>query len=101
IFCLTGDFAETASADEFREAESFIKQLANERVFGKAHGLKNIFVVPGNHDLAYGKKESEDRWSPWAKFYGDTFGENLPARNPLSRITFRDEWTTLELLFSV
>lgn len=57
ILCLTGDFAEIASADEFREAERFIKQLAAEKIFGQPRSLKNIFIVPGNHDLAYGPKE--------------------------------------------
>jgi len=90
ILCLTGDFAEIASADEFREAERFIKQLAAEKIFGQPRSLKNIFIVPGNHDLAHGPKESEDRWSPWAKFCNDTFGTNFAARDPTSRISFHD-----------
>jgi 3',5'-cyclic AMP phosphodiesterase CpdA len=95
IICITGDLAETGSASEFREAENFIKQLSTEMILGKARGLENIFVVPGNHDLAFGAKEAEDRWTPWAKFISDTFGKVFAARDPGSRISFHDRTSDL------
>jgi len=90
IICLTGDFAETASDEEFREAEAFIKQLANEQVYGSARGLKNIFVVAGNHDVAFVPKSPEDRWTPWAKFASQTFARPFEPRKPSSRVLFYD-----------
>jgi 3',5'-cyclic AMP phosphodiesterase CpdA len=95
ILCLTGDFAETASSDEFREAEAFIKQLAIEKVYGKAPGLENIFIVPGNHDVAYMPKKPEDRWSSWSQFCSQTFNRPFTAREPSSRVTFHDRYDDL------
>jgi len=79
-----------AGSDEFRQAETFIKELASENIFGKPRGLDHIFVVPGNHDVAFGARDSEDRWTPWAKFCSDTFGTKFAARDPLSRIAFHN-----------
>lgn len=90
IVCITGDFAERATTEEFRDAEKFIKELASEKIFGSVLGLQNIFIVPGNHDLVFDAGEIEDRWTPWAKFCTDTFGKPFVARDPLSRISTHD-----------
>jgi 3',5'-cyclic AMP phosphodiesterase CpdA len=95
IICITGDLAEKAISDEFREAERFIKDLADKPILGQPRTLNNIFIVPGNHDLAYGNKHSEDRWTPWAKFCNDTFGTTFAPRESASRISFHDRVSDL------
>jgi 3',5'-cyclic AMP phosphodiesterase CpdA len=95
IVCITGDFAEIASPDEFREAEKFIKELAKTEIFGSARGLENIFVVPGNHDLIFSAPEIEDRWGPWSIFYQNTFGKASSARDPESRFSFHNRVSDL------
>ena len=95
IVCITGDFAEIASAEEFEEAEQFIKELAQLEIFGKVRGLENIFVVPGNHDLIFDAGTAEGRWGPWSAFYQNTFGKALSARDPESRISFHNRVSDL------
>jgi 3',5'-cyclic AMP phosphodiesterase CpdA len=95
IVCITGDFAEIASPEEFREAEKFIKEVAKEEIFGCERGLENIFVVPGNHDLIFGAAEIEDRWGPWSTFYQNTFGKASSARDPESRFSFHNRVSDL------
>ena len=90
IICITGDFSETGSAEEFRQAESFIKTLAEIEIFGKPRGIGNIFVVPGNHDVMFSASEPEDRWTSWTNFYNQTFSKLIAPRDPKARFSFQD-----------
>ncbi len=90
IVCITGDLAEKSKPEEFREAEKFIKRLAQEKIFGRPRGLSNIFVVPGNHDTAFSATTVEDRWSPWTNFYNETFDKSFRPRDSRSRFSFHN-----------
>ena len=69
IVCVTGDLATQATYDELHEAEQFLRTLADTKVNGKPLTLDAIFVVPGNHDVAYDKETIEQRLQEWVAFY--------------------------------
>lgn len=90
IICITGDISETASAMEFREAEKFINDLSKANILGKARGLESIFLVPGNHDLAFSEPTHENRWYSWTNFYNNLFKSGLDVNDELSTVSVID-----------
>jgi 3',5'-cyclic AMP phosphodiesterase CpdA len=102
IVCITGDFAEKGDPTEFRKAEEFIRKLADAEILGKKRGIKNIFIVPGNHDLVYSDPLPEDRWTRWTDFYNHTFAETLDtpldSRDVNSRISFHNRISDLGVI---
>jgi 3',5'-cyclic AMP phosphodiesterase CpdA len=69
IVCVTGDLATQASYDELVQAEQFLRTLAETPINGKKLTMEAIFVVPGNHDVAYDKPTIEQRLQEWVAFY--------------------------------
>jgi 3',5'-cyclic AMP phosphodiesterase CpdA len=52
IVAATGDFAHTATPSEFDKASDLLSRLTSSGpVFGSAISSKDIFIVPGNHDV--------------------------------------------------
>src|SRR4051794_40715569 len=49
LVAVTGDMAQTASYEEFKQAEQFVRDLASADIYGPPRGLESMFWVPGNH----------------------------------------------------
>lgn len=78
IICVTGDLATEATHDEFVEAEKFLRALADTAINGKKITMEAIFVVPGNHDVAYTKPTIEERLQEWIAFYNRLYKPKKP-----------------------
>ncbi|MDR6859832.1 metallophosphoesterase [Variovorax guangxiensis] len=65
IVTLTGDLTERAQTPQFDLAQTFMQSFAA----GLGLGLRDIFVVPGNHDLSYDEAATADRWARYCRFY--------------------------------
>ncbi|WP_161967000.1 metallophosphoesterase family protein [Mycobacterium marinum] len=71
IVCITGDLTQTASQEEFGEANAFAKALC----YGD-EAIGPLAVVPGNHDVAWALHKPEERMLPWGHFLGDLRGSH-------------------------
>jgi 3',5'-cyclic AMP phosphodiesterase CpdA len=71
IVAITGDFNERCSSPEFKQSADFLKSLYGRSVRGHVISPRDIFMVPGNHDLKYGEHEVSDRWYQYCLFYTD------------------------------
>jgi 3',5'-cyclic AMP phosphodiesterase CpdA len=73
IVAATGDFAHTARGDEFDKAQAFLAGLCDAScknpILGSRVSARDIFVVPGNHDVIYDQKEPKHRFSRLLKKY--------------------------------
>ncbi len=98
IFCLTGDFTTTASYDEYEDAERFVTGLAETPAHGAARGLKNIFVVPGNHDVNYTSPKTGERWERFTGFCNRLYQTNLRHDQPLGLVQLHDRSADLGAL---
>jgi 3',5'-cyclic AMP phosphodiesterase CpdA len=84
LLCITGDLAETGDPKEFGDAELFLRGLANAKVFGHVHPLKDIFIVPGNHDVVYAGATARERFTGYAQLLGSLSNTFMSADSPLS-----------------
>src|SRR5262245_56917232 len=71
MIALTGDFNERCAEPEFRQSETFLKGLYGASIFAQTIRAKDIFMVPGNHDLKYAEESPEQRWIKFVLFYQD------------------------------
>ena len=69
IFALTGDFAQKADMGEFDRATEMINSFVGKEIFGQQIRHQDIFLVPGNHDLAYDEKDARVKWGNYFTFY--------------------------------
>ncbi|WP_438038275.1 hypothetical protein [Sorangium sp. So ce128] len=51
-------------------------------MLGTKLSLRDIFVVPGNHDVAYDAEDMETRIVPYANFYNKLFAGTRPPILP-------------------
>lgn len=84
LLCVTGDIAETGDPKEFGAAELFIRDLANTKVFGHTHAVQDIFLVPGNHDVAYDGAKPHERLTGYAQLLGSLTNTFMPSADPWS-----------------
>jgi hypothetical protein len=82
LYALTGDLAQTAAFDEFRDAEHFVRELSSRTILGKARGLGTIFMVPGNHDVLYGSADVGERLQRWTDLVNRLYGTRLDRDKP-------------------
>ncbi|MCG8508698.1 MAG: metallophosphoesterase, partial [Rhodospirillales bacterium] len=90
LICITGDIAERADVTEFQRAEEFIRGLAEVPILGRARGLGCIFLVPGNHDVAFNSGEIGIRWQQWTEFFNRTFNTNIKREEPWAFVKVHD-----------
>ncbi|TFF20637.1 hypothetical protein E3C22_00155 [Jiella endophytica] len=69
IFVLTGDFTETGAETEYDQARRFLSALHGATVFNWRIQSRDIFMVPGNHDVRYSEEHYVDRWHSYCRFY--------------------------------
>lgn len=82
IICVTGDLVETGSPKEFGEAELFINGLTTKNVFGSTRQLNTIFLVQGNHDVAFGEPAARERLAGYAQLLSKLSGVFIDASDP-------------------
>jgi predicted phosphodiesterase len=83
IVCLTGDFvSEAKNFVEFQRSEEFVRGLAQVSIHGAVRGLKNIYMIPGNHDVDYDKSTLEERWVPYAGFLSRIRQQQIDPKKP-------------------
>jgi Calcineurin-like phosphoesterase len=80
--CITGDLAETGDPKEFGDAELFLRGLASTTVFGNPRPLRDLFVVPGNHDVVYTGGSPRERLTGFAQLLGSVTGSFMDAADP-------------------
>jgi 3',5'-cyclic AMP phosphodiesterase CpdA len=99
IVCLTGDFATNPSNFiEFSRAEAFVKGLAAEEIHGRVRDLKNIYLVPGNHDVSFDKPTPGERWDRYINFVNRVEARNLDRDDPLQTVMLHNRIADLGAL---
>jgi hypothetical protein len=78
IACLTGDFAEKGKFEEFELAHTYIKSLSGAPWLRA--GTRNVFTVPGNHDVTYDKADVVQRFQQYIAFHNQVHGDKLSIR---------------------
>lgn len=93
IVAISGDLTQTAGTKEFQQASKFIEGLGQVTVLGSNLTKKNIFVVPGNHDVIFDELDIGRRWYPFSRFYEQHTGVRVDAENPssLTRVIDRSD----------
>jgi 3',5'-cyclic AMP phosphodiesterase CpdA len=67
IVCISGDFTQTGTLDEFRQAEGLVERLRKHPTLG-VNGPDRVFFCPGNHDLNWKSADDVERWDQYAGF---------------------------------
>jgi 3',5'-cyclic AMP phosphodiesterase CpdA len=80
IVAVSGDLTEAASHDQFKDAHSFLNRFDGSKLLGATLSLRNLFVVPGNHDVQYDAQTAEERLTPYANFYSKLYRD---IRSPI------------------
>jgi hypothetical protein len=70
---VSGDLAHTANPTEFDSAYEFINGLIRYPILGTEVTLRDVFVVPGNHDVVFTQEIPEHRFLPYCNFYNKLF----------------------------
>ncbi len=90
VVCVTGDVAQTAALDEFKNSETFLKAMAEKPIGGRTLGMENIFVVPGNHDVKYDSADVGTRWQQWTEFYNRLYATAIRREEPWEFMKLHD-----------
>ena len=79
LVTITGDLTVKASDNEFGMAQRFLDGLAGRTILGKVLQKRDIFVVPGNHDVRYDQSSPELFWQGYYNFYSSCY-QGAPGR---------------------
>ncbi|MFO1208176.1 MAG: metallophosphoesterase [Amaricoccus sp.] len=82
IVAATGDFTQIAAGDEFDEATEFLSAFASAPVLGHSVPKNQIFMVPGNHDVAFRLSDPVHRFKEYSIFYSSFYDGFRPAILP-------------------
>jgi len=85
LIAATGDLTQTADPNEFDQAHDFFRSLWGQPVLGSQIDSRQVFVVAGNHDVAFDKPNPEHRFAPYCQFYNKLFREIQPDQRPYAR----------------
>jgi 3',5'-cyclic AMP phosphodiesterase CpdA len=69
IIAITGDMAQTGSYAELSQAEDFIRGLTGAPLLGAIKDLRDVYLVPGNHDVLFDKEDMGERWQQWVELH--------------------------------
>jgi 3',5'-cyclic AMP phosphodiesterase CpdA len=69
LVIVTGDLTETAAPAQFGSANSFLMKFEGATLLGSRTTRGSLFIVPGNHDVAYTEGDPDNRMAPYANFY--------------------------------
>ena len=71
IVALTGDLTESGDSKQFASARAFIDGMSTKPLLGCTLSEKDVFVVPGNHDLSFSDESAAKRWVEYCLFESD------------------------------
>jgi 3',5'-cyclic AMP phosphodiesterase CpdA len=94
LIAVTGDISETGQNAELRQAGQCIRDLCASRPLSTDVSLKDVALIPGNHDLIYDKADPVERWSVYCSFESALRGTSaIPPERAydLSRIVDRSD----------
>ncbi len=98
IVAVTGDLAHTAASEEFDRALAFLRDLSsNSDTLGSNIDVNDIFVVPGNHDVIFNKRDPKHRFDTFCTFYNNLYIEIQATVRKFARPTDPNELTQLHL----
>ena len=97
LLAITGDITQRAEPDEFDQAYEFITSLLDKELFGCKTSLNETFVVPGNHDVVFNKKESEHRFGEYCNFYNKLYEKIQPSERKFARPVNANELNTVHV----
>ena len=92
VVAITGDLTEKAKPEEFSAAERLIRELTSTPILGVPLSSRDVFVVPGNHDVVW-DSTGPSRWDPYCAFRRSVFGDrsNSAAPDGLTRVHDRSQ----------
>ncbi|SHE66411.1 metallophosphoesterase family protein [Pedobacter caeni] len=79
IVAVSGDFTQKAKSDEFKEAESFLNALISKPIMHRTVHKKNVYIIPGNHDVSYESHSPDERFQSYTNFYNRFYGNQRPT----------------------
>jgi 3',5'-cyclic AMP phosphodiesterase CpdA len=96
IMAISGDFTQRALHNEFLGAFKFITDTLSQKLLNRTIERKNLFMVPGNHDVQFAETYAESRFQPYCSFYDKVYEHVRPNQAPhrpldLTQIHMRNE----------
>lgn len=82
IICITGDLVNSADVEEFNQVEEFIENLLASPKLAYIK-KKDLYIIPGNHDVNYRAKDTKNRFQQYINFYDRIYSKN--ARRNISQ----------------
>lgn len=80
IVAVSGDFSQKAAHEEFEEASQFLNKILAKKVMNRTVDKKNVFIIPGNHDVEFIKPSEDERFQPYCSFYNKFYEDIRPAQ---------------------
>lgn len=94
FLAITGDFTETAKQMEFDQAMQFVNSFIGPDLLGKKLNKRHVFMIPGNHDVAFSEPDVKTRFQPYCTFYNEFFDEVRKPIQPFEAINFSQVHTS-------
>lgn len=85
IVAATGDLTQGANPAEFDQANDFLSGLVQTPLLDSDVDIRNLFVVPGNHDVVFDQQKPEHRFAPYCHFYNKLFKSIQPELRAYAR----------------
>jgi 3',5'-cyclic AMP phosphodiesterase CpdA len=85
LMAVTGDLTQQADANEFDRALDFLKSLLAKPLLGSTIELRNVFVVPGNHDVLFNQSDASHRFEGYCSFYNKLYKDIQPEHRHFAR----------------
>jgi len=82
ILAVTGDLTECGNSDEFNRAHDLLSTLSTHPLIDTTISLKNLFIVPGNHDVDFKKQSAEERFQAYCTFYNKLLSDKRDIIQP-------------------
>jgi 3',5'-cyclic AMP phosphodiesterase CpdA len=73
IVAVTGDFTQTASRREFRQAAEFLSEITSKPILGQPLTAEDVFMIPGNHDVTFTSEDLTERFQQYSTFYNEFY----------------------------
>jgi 3',5'-cyclic AMP phosphodiesterase CpdA len=82
IVVISGDITESADPKEFAAAQLFLSRFDGATLLATKLTRNDLYVVPGNHDIAIASDDAETRLAPYTNFYSKVYRGVRPPITP-------------------
>lgn len=100
LVAVTGDLAQTGSYKELKQAEGFIRGLSAAPVMGAEISAKEIYMVPGNHDVVFNGSDIGERWQQWTELHSRLSRTPIDREKPWELDTVDDRLDDLDAIIA-